>query len=197
MRTFTRTFLAAATGVAASAVLVGGAVAGPPLVNDHFEIDDSHIEQEEHEGFCPDLPFLVLFEAQGQGSTLAVHHGDGLAYFGLHVRLSATYTNLDTGRFLSQSLVANSNDLTITDNGDGTITITAQDRVHSTWYDDAGNKLFSDSGMSRFQFIVDTAGTPGNPDDDVFVEDLGLIKQAGHFETDGRDFCADLVEFTS
>ncbi|MGH8827010.1 MAG: hypothetical protein ACRDVZ_05270, partial [Jiangellaceae bacterium] len=127
MRSFARTILAAATGVAASTALVGGAVAGPPLEQEHFDDTVTHIEQEEHgDEFCPDIPFLVLFEGQAKGYFSIKQHGDGFAYFAAHVRVSDTYTNLDTGRSMRIDAAFSDRDLKITDNGDGTITITGQ-----------------------------------------------------------------------
>ncbi|MGH8826435.1 MAG: hypothetical protein ACRDVZ_02320, partial [Jiangellaceae bacterium] len=76
-------------------------------------------------------------------------------------------------------------------------TITGQSTGRQKVFDHEGNLLFLDAGALRFQVIVDTAGTPGDPSDDVFLEDLGDIKEAGRHDTSGRDFCADLVEFTS
>jgi hypothetical protein len=42
-------------------------------------------------------------------------------------------------------------------------------------------------------------GTPGNPDDDVFVEDSFQLVRAstGNSDFSDRDFCADLAEFTT
>jgi hypothetical protein len=42
------------------------------------------------------------------------------------------------------------------------------------------------------------AGTPGNPDDDTEIDgSFRTIREStGRSDTDGRDFCADVVEFT-
>ena len=51
----------------------------------------------------------------------------------------------------------------------------------------------------RFAFDIDYNGTPGDPSDDVEVPDSFRIVRpsTGHSDFSGRDFCADLVEFTS
>lgn len=195
MRTRTRTWLASAAAAIVAAAFTGTAQAGPPIVNDHFDFTSTHIEQEEHEGFCPDIPFLVLFEGHAKGSTLAVHHGDGFVYFGTRVRVSDTYTNVETGRSMSIEVVLSSKDQTIVDNGDGTITITGQDTGRQRSFDDDGNLLFTDTGLIRYEVLIDTAGTPGDPEDDEFLAFLGETKVAGPHETLDRDFCADLLEF--
>ena len=195
MRTRARTWLASAIGAVMAAAFTGIAQAGPPIENEHFDETSTHIEQEEHEGFCPDIPFLVLFEGHAKGSTLVVHHGDGFVYFGLRLRTSDTYTNVETGRSMSIEVVLSSKDQKIVDNGDGTITITGQDVGRQRSYDDEGNLLFSDIGLIRYEVLVDTAGTPGDPGDDEFLAFLGDTKVAGPHETLDRDFCADLLEF--
>jgi len=44
---------------------------------------------------------------------------------------------------------------------------------------------------------VDDGGTPTDPYDDVFIADLGVVKETGRSDTSGRDFCEDFREFTS
>ena len=195
MRRLTRTFLGTATAAAVVVAVGGSALAGPPIVQDHYEFTDSHIEQEEHEGFCPEVPFLVRFDVEAEGFFSGVHHGDGFAYFGDRYRITETYTNVETGRRISILSAGAFKDQTITDNGDGTITITSQDAGRTRVFDNDGNLLFRDMGLVRFEILVDTAGTPGDPDDDVFIEFLGDTKEAGLFETADRDFCADILEF--
>jgi len=46
--------------------------------------------------------------------------------------------------------------------------------------------------------LVDHNGTPSDPSDDVFLEDLGVIKPStGTNGTEGRDFCEDFFIATS
>jgi hypothetical protein len=80
-------------------------------------------------------------------------------------------------------------DLHVTDNGDGTLTITTLATGNSVVYGD-GKAIARNPGQIRFQFIVDHAGTPSNPDDDVFLTDLGIVK-----DSTGRndDFCEAVV----
>ena len=56
------------------------------------------------------------------------------------------------------------------------------------------SRLFIDAGRQTAQIVLDINGTPGNPDDDEFVEFIpGDL--TGRFDTEGRDFCADVMEF--
>ena len=59
--------------------------------------------------------------------------------------------------------------------------------------------MLKDTGQFRFSFDVDYNGTPGDPGDDVEVTDSSNSPKdiTGRNDTAGRDFCEDLVEFTS
>ena len=115
-------------------------------------------------------------------------------YFGDRFTGTHTYTNPETGRVFREVFSHTSRDQKITDNGDGTLTIQVQQTGPSRYYAD-GTLMFIDTGITRFSFLVDHGGTPSDPDDDEFIEDLGVDKVAGPRQTEGRDFCADLVEF--
>ena len=101
-----------------------------------------------------------------------------------------TYTNVFT---------ATSKDQTIVDNGDGTITITSFASGGSRFYDADGNFVLKDPGQVRFAFDIDFNGTPGDPSDDVEVPNSFRVVRGstGNSDLSQRDFCADLVEFTS
>ena len=108
-------------------------------------------------------------------------------------------TNLATGGTYTNVFTGNSRDHTIVDNGDGTITITIFASGGSRFYDADGNFVLKDPGQSRFAFDIDFNGTPGNPSDDVEVPDSFRVVRSstGNSDLSDRDFCADLVEFTS
>jgi len=69
----------------------------------------------------------------------------------------------------------------------------------SRFYDTNGKFVLKDTGQLRFAFDIDYNGTPGDPNDDVEVPDSFRIVRAstGNSDLSQRDFCADLVEFTS
>jgi hypothetical protein len=69
----------------------------------------------------------------------------------------------------------------------------------SRWYDTNSKLVLMDSGEFRFAFDVDYNGTLTDPSDDVEVPDsFRLVRDyTGRNDTAGRDFCLDLVEFTS
>jgi hypothetical protein len=108
-------------------------------------------------------------------------------------------TNLETGGTYTNVFTANSKDQTIVDNGDGTITITVFASGGSRFYDKDGNFVLKDPGEVRFAFDIDYMGTPGNPDDDEEVADSFRVVRSstGNSDFSDRDFCADLLEFTT
>jgi hypothetical protein len=109
------------------------------------------------------------------------------------------WTNLNTGGTFTNVFTSNSRDHTIVDNGDGTITITSFVSGASRYYDQDGNLVLKDPGEIRFAFEIDLNGTPGSPDDDFEVPgSFRTVRDStGRTDTEGRDFCADVMEFTS
>jgi hypothetical protein len=122
----------------------------------------------------------------------------GLVYFGVNVHGTTAYTNNDTGMSYSNVYNFRDRDHVITDNGDGTLTITVRDSGANRWYDSDGSFLFISAGSFAFQFMVDHGGTPNDPSDDVDIPDSFVeLSFHGIDTTAGRDFCEDLALFTS
>ena len=90
----------------------------------------------------------------------------------------------------------NTQDHTITDNGDGTITITDHGAGGARFYDQFGKLVLKDPGTLRFAFDIDYHGTPGNVEDDTDVPRI-VRASTGNSDFSDRDFCTDLVEFTT
>ncbi len=120
-------------------------------------------------------------------------------YYRESVRGTVVTTNLDNDGTYTNVFTANSRDHTIVDNGDGTITITVYASGTSRFYDTNGRFVLKDPGQVRFAFDIDYNGTPGDPSDDVEVPDSFRVVRpsTGNSDFSQRDFCADLVEFTS
>ena len=116
-----------------------------------------------------------------------------------HFSGTAVTTNLNTGGTFTNVFALNSQDHKITDNGDGTITITEDASGTSRFYDQFGNFVLKDPGSLRFAFDLNYNGTPGNPDDDIEVPGSFRIIHGptGNSDLSSRDFCADLRQFTT
>jgi hypothetical protein len=125
----------------------------------------------------------------------AVGHGKArLVYFMDNFHGWESFTNPEMGD--SYVHVTNSvvHDQKITDNGDGTLTIVTMGAGGDNRYASNGSLSLHDTGTTRFAALIDHNGTPSNPDDDVFLEDLGVVKPStGTNDTQGRDFLRRLL----
>jgi hypothetical protein len=136
-----------------------------------------------------DLSGSFLFNQRGSAT---------FPYYRESVHGTFAWTNLNTGGTFTQIFTANSNDHVIVDNGDGTITVTFYVSGGNRFYDRDGNLVLRDPGQIRFAVDIDYAGTPGDPNDDTLISDFRVVRDStGRNDLEGRDFCADLVEFTS
>lgn len=188
----TRFVLTLGTMVVASAVPAASAVAQP--------IDKGHF----HDVFTSDVYDCDGTPAQDAvdvaGSFLFNQRGSSpFPYYRESLHGSVVTTNLATGGTYTNVFTASSRDHTITDNGDGTITITVFASGGSRYYDTDGKLVLKDPGQVRFAFDIDYNGTPGDPSDDTEVPDSFRVVRSstGNSDFSDRDFCADLVQFTS
>jgi hypothetical protein len=184
----------------AIAILAGGVaalgvaapVAAQPLEQARFH----HTGSEFWEDACGDLDVTYSFD--NSGSSLGTARGrDGLIHFRVSVSGTNAFTNMETGRSFTQVFNRSDGDLIVTDNGDGTLTITTQEMGSDKWYDGDGHLVLMHSGLFRWQFLVDNAGTPTDPFDDEEIDFLGFLKTPQQNDWEGRDFCDALIEFTS
>ena len=182
------------TGLAVAGLLISTPVTAKPLDKGHFhdvftEVYDCDGTPAQDDG---DVSGNFVFNQRG-----GTKHP--FPYYRQSVRGSVATRNLNTGGTYTNVFTANSKDQTIVDNGDGTITITVFASGGSRFYDQNGKLVLKDPGEVRFAFEIDYNGTPGNPDDDEMVPgSFRVIRDStGRNDLDGRDFCADLVEFTT
>lgn len=193
MRNIVRSSLAAAgaAGVLAMSSAVPATAAVPEnehMVNAGSEVIDN---------FCGSgIDFNHVFHYRT--SSMVKTHGPGTPlYFADHFSGSQTFTNLETDKSFSVSNHGTFRDQRITVNADGTLTIVQQFSGNQIVRDDANRILFKDTGVIRFEAVVDYNGTLNNADDDTLVEDRGIIFQHGNNDTAERDFCADVLQFTA
>lgn len=120
-------------------------------------------------------------------------------YYRESVHGTVVTTNLETGGTYTNVFNANTRDHKIVDNGDGTITITSFASGSNRYYDADGNFVLKDPGQVEFAVDINYNGTPGDPSDDIEVPDSFRIVRGstGNSDFSDRDFCADLVTFTS
>jgi hypothetical protein len=182
----------------AGLVIAGGMLASTPA--SARPIDKGHF----HDIFTSDVYDCDGTPAQDSGDVsgnfLFNQRGSSpFPYSRESVHGTGVTTNLATGGTFTNVFTQSSRDHTIVDNGDGTITITVFASGESRFYDADGNLVLKDPGQFRFAFDIDYNGTPGDPSDDVEVPDSFRVVRSstGNSDLSDRDFCADLLEFTS
>lgn len=183
---------------AAIAAVAAGAVTAVPAGGQVFSHEHFHISAVSDPYDCEGIPAVDSTEVDILG-TGVLRGSSPFPYFREHDAGTTVTTNLDTGGTYTNVFALNTQDLKITDNGDGTITITEDAAGSSRYYDQFGNFVLKDPGTVRFAFDVNYNGTPGNPDDDLFVPgSFRIIRPStGNSDLSGRDFCADLRQFTT
>ena len=180
------------TGVIVAGLFAGTPATAAPLDKGHFEDVFTNVYD------CAGTP--ARDDGDVHVNFLLNQRGSGpFPYYRESVRGTVVTTNLETGGTYTNVFTAMSKDQTIVDNGDGTITITTFAAGGSRFYDTDGNLVLKDPGEIRFSIVIDYTGTPGDPSDDVEVPDSFRVVRSstGNSDFSNRDFCADLVEFTS
>jgi hypothetical protein len=174
-------------------VLVGTPAGAAPIDKGHFhDVFTSDVYDCDGTPAQDSVDVTVNFVFNQRGSS-------AFPYYGETAHGTVVTTNLDTGGTYTNVFNVSTRDHTIVDNGDGTITITSFATGGSRFYDTDGNLVLNDPGQTRFAVDIDYNGTPGDPSDDVEVPDSFRIVRSstGNSDFSNRDFCADLVQFTS
>jgi hypothetical protein len=146
-----------------------------------------------HKDFCGAPGVTVSDKGTSDVRLFANTRGSqaGFAYVNAHVLEHGTVTDLRSGIAVTYTLRVHANDLRITDNGDGTINILNFATGPFTAYGPDGKAISRNPGQHREVVRIDYNGTPGNIDDDKFVDVVEVLK-----ESTGRndDFCAAVLE---
>jgi len=180
------------TGLAiAGAVGAGTPASAAPLDQGHFH----NVVTNSFD--CDGTP--VQEDVDVSGSFLLNQRGSSpFPYYRESVHGTIVWTNLNTASTFTEIFSGDSKDREIVDNGDGTITITFHVAGGARFYDQNGDMVLRDPGQIRFAVDIDYAGTPGDPSDDIQISDFRVVRDStGRNDTEGHDFCADLVEFTT
>lgn len=141
--------------------------------------------------FCDVAGLMVQVDSTIDARFMLIPHGpDGLGYGLEHFKITTVFTNLANGNAVTSEETSISKDLRVTDNGDGTLTILILATGNDVLYGADGKAIGRNPGQIRFEILLDHAGTPTDPSDDVFLADLGVVKGST-----GRsdDFCETVV----
>jgi hypothetical protein len=114
---------------------------------------------------------------------------DRLVHLNEHRTQTLVFTNVATGELVTIENRENGNDIHATDE-DGTLTYVTVHTGTSVMYDMHGKAIARDTGQSRFKVLFDDAGTPTDPQDDEFLDEIPL-KETG---LPSIDYCAETVQ---
>jgi hypothetical protein len=107
-----------------------------------------------------------------------------------------TITNPETGKSITSGFTGANKDLTVVDNGDGTITVrTAVTGIPEEIRLSDGTVAIRDVGRVVFSTVLDYNGTPTDTDDDEFVSQTIESISGPHpdLESDFELFCEVVV----
>jgi hypothetical protein len=177
------------TGVFATAAVL--AVTSAPLAA--RPIEQGHFSESFTESVrCGEMTVRVDIDV-AWAFLLNPHGRDRLPYGMETSHGQQIWTNSITGKSLTIVTDFVVKDQQVTDNGDGTLTIIVLSAGGVNVFGPDGKLLFQDPGRSRSVLLIDHGGTPMDPSDDVFLEDLGRIgSSTGRNDLEGSSFC-DLV----
>lgn len=105
-----------------------------------------------------------------------------------------TFTNLATGKSVTALSDSVTQDVRVTDHGDGTLTILYQTPGAARYFGPDGRVLLIDSRPSWYEVVLDHGGTPSDPSDDTFISEEQVRDVASHVN---RDFCSAFRAATS
>ena len=172
--------LAAALTVAAAVVALAAPVSAAPLFRFTFHDTFSFIDPD----FCG-AGLAVRVEGTDDGKGMFNQRGNTGA-FSVQEHFREKYTNLDNDAYITDDGRVLSNDIRVTDNGDGTLTVLTQGTGPFTLYDSSGKPIARNSGLVRDRLIIDYNDTILDPDDDRFISGERVLGSTGTND----DFCA-------
>jgi hypothetical protein len=142
--------------------MVQPAASAKPIERSH-----EHIVETFDDVVC-DIPVTITVDII---ENIQVRLGEnGFPLFKSTGRGTLTITNPATGKSITQRHAGAVKDLTVVDNGDGTITVrTAVTGVPSEVRLSDGTVAFKDVGRIVFATVIDYNGTPTDVEDDVFI----------------------------
>jgi hypothetical protein len=188
-RNYTRTSL----GLAAAAACLVGLTATPAAAAKPFENVTERVTDTFEEEICGiDVDTTISFVDH----YLARTGPNGFPLFQSSGHGTTTWYNPETGLSVTVNNSGGFKDLSVTDNGDGTITVITQTvGVPEEITLDDGTVALKDVGRVVFSTVLDYNGTP-EADDDIFISQEVLSISGPHpeLESDFTLFCETVVE---
>lgn len=179
-------------GVGVLAIGVTSPAYANAVVQDHYLVSGTEVVDICGGTFQHDFAYDGTFSFVFRGTSPAPYGAD-------RTDTVDAYTNPATGKTFTNEFRGQFRDFTITiDDQTNVLTLAGMKSGTVTAYDTDGTLLFRDAGTFVETVLLDDGGTPEVPDDDTFIADLGTtFGPHGRTDTYTRDFCTDLVDFTS
>ena len=170
-----------AIGIAATALIASPATARP-FEKGTFSEESSDV----FEDFCDVDGLTVFTDETAVGRFVFNTRKPGTTpYIVQNIVVTTAYSNADDD-VVTEKVLIHEQDLRITVNDDGTLTILVLATGNATVYGPDGKAIARNPGQVRYEVLLDYNDTLDDPTDDVFLEFLGLVKGST-----GRndDFC--------
>lgn len=150
------TTLSATVAIAfVAAVLPTSQAMGEAVVNERYEFSYAGVQED----FCDVEGLTVEQSGTAEGRFLVVARGrDGVEYEGDRARFSDTYTNVETGASVTDVGLYNGQVLSVTDSGEGTVTVELIYAGTGSTYDADGDRINMTAGVRRVQLVFDEQG---------------------------------------
>jgi hypothetical protein len=192
IRRMARGWMGILAGVGVLALGVTAPAYADQVVQDHYSVSGTETVDICGGTFQHDFAYDGTFSFVVRGTSPAPYGAD-------RAHTVDAYTDPATGRTLTNEFRGQFRDVTITiDEQTNVLTLTGMKSGTLTASDTHGTLVFRDAGTFLETVLLDDGGTPEIPDDDTFIADLGAtFGPHGRTDTYGRDFCTDLVAFTS
>jgi hypothetical protein len=161
----------------------------------HFTVDETIPDEPGPDDDLCGIP--VTTHVEGKGTDQIRVNKSGFPEFKGHFNGTVTWTSLETGLSVLNRVNSSFHDLSVTDNGDGTITvISATTGVPERLITPDGTTLLKDRGRVVFEAIIDYNDTPLDTSDDFFVTDRIVSVSGPHpdLESDFELFCPIITD---
>ena len=182
--------LTVVAAIGAATVIGPATAAASPYEQLRFDEQGSQVVKK----YCGDQRVRIDFHDQGVIVGRETGPNRLLRYTQSH-HGGLTITNLATGLAFTFTWNYLNQDVAVTDNGDGTLTLLSQVPGPESIYGPDGQLLNTSGGTIRYLTVFDTGGTLNDLDDDVVLSETVVSSHGGKPQGE-FDYCASFRSLT-
>jgi hypothetical protein len=180
--------LGVVAGVTVASIGVDAAASAEPPERETFHSETTTVI----ENFCGVPGLTVQFDLVRDRQRLVNTRGpDGLEYTLEHENLTEVFTNTANGTMFTFEAKFVTQDLKVTDNGDGTLMVLVMSTGNEAVSGPDGKAVARNPGQVRFEQLFDNAGTPSDRSDDTLLSERDVKGSTGR--NDNTDICTVTV----